>query len=424
VLVRTKLWAQVILGMLLGILVGGFLRTDWHPFTLLQLDVIAEWIAIPGVIFLRTISMIMIPLVVASILRGFGGRSDNARIKKIGFRLMVYILLTTLTAVAIGIFLSELIGPGTFVDSAAHSVTQLSDVVIPVMDNFHMPTLVSNFIPNNPFDSILRVDMLGIVVFSVFIGLSIASLPKKKVSTLLDLLGAIMDISLTIVKWAMFLAPLAVFGFIAQMIIKMGMSTLLSLSVYIMTVILGLMIMYFIYLAIYYLWTKTSPLEFARKIISPQLLAFSTSSSTATMPLSIKTAEDELGVETGTAELIIPIGATMNMAGTALYQTVTLFLLAQMGGVDLSLVQMGILIFSVVASSIGAPGTPGLAMVILTTIAVQSGIPTAGIAMVVGVDRILDMFRTSINVTGDLTACAIFNERASEKQTIVERLVG
>jgi proton glutamate symport protein len=209
VLVKTKLWMQVILGMLFGILVGGFLRTDWHPFSLEQLSMIAEWIAVPGVIFLRIISMIMIPLVVASILRGFGGRSDNFRIKKIGLRLITFILATTLVAVGIGIFLSELVGPGTFIDSNAQSTTHSQSIDIPMMEDLHIPTLVSNFIPNNPFDSVLKVDMLGIVVFSVFIGLAIASLPKNKVSTLLELLGAVMDISLLIVKWAMFLAPLA-----------------------------------------------------------------------------------------------------------------------------------------------------------------------------------------------------------------------
>jgi Na+/H+-dicarboxylate symporter len=414
-LIKAKLWFQVLLGMVMGVMVGGFLRTEWNPFSITQVEHIAEWVALPGVLFLKLISMVMVPLIIASILRGFGGRSDNERIKKIGLRLFLYILCTTLIAIGVGVILSNTIKPGAYVNQTMQENIELQSGESTFdQKSVSLFGLVSGLVPENPFSSILNVDMVGIVVFSIFVGIALANLPRKKSKPVLELLDAILSICMTIVKWAMFLAPLAVFGFMAQMIMRLGISTLISLAAYVFTVLLGLFCIYLTYIVIYVLFQKKSPVEFIKKIIPLQLLAFSTSSSAAVMPLSIKTAEEDLGVETGTAELVVPIGATMNMAGSALYQTTTLLLLVQLSGITLSFTQMMILIFSVVAASIGAPGTPALGVVILASIASQVGIPTAGLVMVLGVDRILDMFKTVINVTGDMTACVLLDQHVQE----------
>lgn len=417
ILIMSRLWIQVIIGLILGLLVGLVLGPDFQLFDAGKTAIVMEWFALPGYLFLQLIKMIVVPLVVASIIRGIGAHKDLIQLRTTGLKLMLYIVSTTLIAIGIGIFLSLQLQPGTFVDipSLMNEKEALMPMPTPEILSTSdlaqkLPAMLIGLIPDNPFVSILNTEMLGIVVFSILIGFAFATRPKRKVSSMLNLLGGIIDISMTIVRWAMFLAPFAVFGLTAKMASQVGLKTLIGMSVYTLTVILGLFIVLILYYLIILLFRK-NPLIFAKEVFSLQLLAFSTSSSAAVMPLSIRTAEEKLNVETETAELIIPIGATMNMAGTALYQSTALVFLAQIAGVSLTPGQLVIIALTLTASSIGAPGTPGVGVIILAAIAGNFGIPTGGMALILGVDRILDMFRTSLNVTGDLTACYILNKK-------------
>jgi len=215
------------------------------------------------------------------------------------------------------------------------------------------------------------------------------------------------------VKWAMFLAPWAVFGLTAQLVAQVGFSTLVGLSVYVGTVALGLAGLFLVYLALVAAVGRTSPLAFLRSIGGVLLLAFSTSSSAAVMPVSIATAISRLRVPPSIANIVVPLGATVNMAGTALYQSAAVVFLAQLSGIDLGATQVATIVFTLVVSSIGAPGTPGVSIAILTSVVAGFGIPAAGIALILGVDRILDMARTTVNVTGDLAACVLLRSVAT-----------
>lgn len=411
ILVRGKLWLQVIIGLLLGLIVGILLGPNYQLVAPEKTAVIMEWLAIPGYVFLRLIKMIVIPLVVASIIRGIGARSDLKKLRSTGIKLLFFILMTTTLAIIIGIFLASILKPGTYVDLPIEKVSSiaLSTGTTEVSSIFmSFPSLLTGLIPENPFGAILNAEMIGVVVFSLLIGIAIATLPNRRISTVLKLLDGTVNISMTIVKWAMFLAPLAVFGLIAKMASQVGLQTLFGMSVYMAAVIIGLAILLIVYYLLIIIFSKKNIFSFARDIAGAQLLAFSTTSSAAVMPLSIRTAEEKLGVDNPTAEMVIPIGATMNMAGTALYQAIALMFLAQMAGIDFTLGQLVLVIVTLVASAIGVAGTPGAGVIILATIAANIGIPTTGMVLIIGVDRILDMFRTSLNVTGDLTASVLF----------------
>lgn len=417
ILVHGRLWLQVLIGLFLGLIVGLLLGPDYGFISKEKSAVIVEWLAIPGYIFLRLIKMIIIPLVIASVIRGIGARHDLQKLRSTGIKLIAYILITTTLAIVIGIFLASWFKPGSYVSlpkdqiSMTTSVSTSPSVSLKKADLVtNIPSMITGLIPTNPMDAILRSEMLGIVIFSIIIGIAMATLPNRRMSPVLKLLDGVLRISMTIVKWAMFLAPWAVFGLIAKTASYVGIQTLFGMSIYMGTVILGLLMLLIIYYLIVLASRKINVLDFARKITKVQLLAFSTSSSAAVMPLSIHTAEEELDVDTATAELVMPVATTMNMAGTALYQAIALMFLAQMAGVELALGQLILVIITLVASAIGAPGTPGVSVIVLATIAENMGIPTAGMILIVGVDRILDMFRTSLNVTGDLAASVILNK--------------
>ena len=210
-----------------------------------------------------------------------------------------------------------------------------------------------------------------------------------------------------IVSWAMALAPAAVFGLLAQISVQVGFDAIVGVASYMGTVLLGLLLLLMFYMVIVALFARRSPLAFLRAISGVQLLAFSTSSSAAVMPLSMKTAETQLNVSPSVSQFVVPLGATVNMDGTALYQVVAAVFLTQVYGVDLSLPQLALLAATTVGASIGSPSTPGVGIVILATIVQGMGVPAEGIALILGVDRILDMSRTAVNVSGDLTACVV-----------------
>ena len=414
-LVQTRLWLKVVIGLFLGIVLGVVLGPDLSLISPRTAALITGWLALPGNLFLQLVKMIVIPLVFSSIIVGILSAGEPEFLKKIGPRLAVYFLVTTTTATMIGFGVSYVIRPGAYINTAEMDVvTEARNVADPGLgkDAFSsIPDKVVDILPSNPLESMLRGDMLGVVMFTIIIGLALMFISKELMTPALNLLITVQEVSMTVVKWAMVLVPYAVFGLMTQITSRIGINALAGLSMYIVTVLVGLTLLVGVYLLIIILFTDRPPLRFLGNIKEVQLLAFSTSSSAAVMPLSIKTAEEKLKVKPAISQFLIPVGATINMDGTALYQVVATVFLAQVFGVELSFPAMLMIVAITVGASIGAPSAPGVGIVILATILESAGIPTSGIALILGVDRILDMSRTSANVTGDLTACAFFNKQ-------------
>ena len=420
-LVRNRLWLQVIIGLVAGILVGGVLGPDLGIVPLQTASLISDWLALPGKLFLGLIGMVVSILVLASIVSGLSKSTGGEQLKTIGIKLTLFVVITTAIAAGLGISLGLLIEPGSYIDlSTSEAATELptnpDDKKPPVQ--YNVPELIAGLIPQHPLASLAQGEMLGIVIFAILIGIACTTAKKERVAPFLNLMESLLEVCMTVVQWAMILAPWAVFGLMAQLVSKVGLETLIGMGVYVLTVLLGLLLLLITYFLLVIVFGKLNPLEFSSKIGEAQLLAFSTSSSAAVMPLTIKTAVEKLKVPENIASLVVPLGATVNMAGTALYQAVAIIFLAQMSGVQFSVGELSLIIVTLVASSIGSPGTPGVGLVILGNIAGDFGIPTEGLVLILGVDRILDMSRTAVNLTGDLAACVILGSKAS----IQERL--
>lgn len=416
-LVRGKLWAQILLGMVLGIAFGLWLSPQGGGFiSTSQVDNAASWLALPGKLFLAVIQMVVIPLIVASIILGIAASGDTASLKRMGFRIVPYFLATTIISVTVGIALAKAVQPGRFVDvdaiqgllveedSKAAGVLASSG---PGAANETLPERIVSIVPTNLADAALQQSMMQIVVFAIFMGVALLVMGQRRAAPILDLSRSIQGACMQVVGWAMAIAPLAVFSLLSSITTQIGITAIISMTAYVLTVVAGLAILLIIYLIIVALVARRSPWKFLSEIRAVQLLAFSTSSSAAVMPLSIRTAEGKLGVSPGIAQFTVPLGATVNMDGTAIYQCIATVFLAQVYGVEMTTNTLVLVAASTVGASIGAPSTPGVGIVILATILQGAGIPATGIALILGVDRILDMLRTSVNVTGDLTACVV-----------------
>ncbi|MFB5611174.1 MAG: dicarboxylate/amino acid:cation symporter, partial [Nitrosopumilaceae archaeon] len=307
------------------------------------------------------------------------------------------------------------IAPGNFIDSTLLKESFGIEDTLPIeraeMTIHDIPQSLVGIVPSNPLASFMSGEMVSIIVFALILGVAMISLPKKSSQPILELLESVQKITMKVVSWAMRLAPFAAFGLMAGVTSKLGLSALTGLGAYMVTVVIGLFIMLIVYIIIIKVFAKR-PISSTFAIMrNPQLLAFSTSSSAAVMPVSIKTAEEDLKVKPKISQFIIPLGATINMDGTALYQIVAVFFLAQLFSVDLGMTTIILITLTALAASIGAPSAPGTGIVILSTILIAAGIPAVGIVLLLGVDRILDMTRTMVNVTGDLTACLFFDRR-------------
>lgn len=423
-LVRGRLWLQVLIGMAAGIGVGIVIgpTTGWvSPETA---TVIGNWLAFPGQLFLAMIQMIVIPLVIASVIRGLAATEDLEQLRKIGLRVTLFFVVTTALAIVIGVVLAYAIQPGKLVDASALQVTaavpSTTTAVSAPPSLQDLPQKLVGILPTNPLGSMVQADMLQIVIFGMVIGVALVMMPPDQAKPLLDLTGALQQVCMTVVQWAMLLAPFAVFGLLAQLTAKTGVGALIGVAGYVGTVLLGLLLMQCVYLLIVRLVLKQSAWRFLSDLRELLLLAFSTSSSAAVMPLSIKTAEEKLGVRSSIAQFVIPLGATINMNGTALYQGVAAIFLAQVFGVEISAGGLTLLILTAVGAAIGAPGTPGIGIVIMAMLLTTIGVPPAGIALIMGVDRILDMSRTAINVSGDVVAACLMNKLVGGPQTADE----
>lgn len=407
-LVKGRLWLKVLVGMGLGLIVGTLLGPSVGLVAPNTGTLIGNWLAFPGQLFLATIQMIVIPLVIASVVRGLAASENLDQLRRLGVRVTTFFVITTAIAAAIGLWIGSLVNPGSMMKGlVAPESSEAGNAVKDLPSAVDLPQTLIGLLPGNPLDAMVEGQMLQVVLFSIIVGIALVSMEQNKSRPMLDLLDSLQQICMTVVGWAMRLAPYAVFGLMAQLTTTIGVSAMLGMASYVATVVLGLLIMLGVYLLILRVIGGQAPIRFLRDTRDVLLLAFSTSSSAAVMPLSIKTAEDKLGVRPSVSQFVIPLGATINMNGTALYQAVATIFLAQVYGIELGMGSMALVVAMAVGASIGSPATPGVGIVILAMVLQTVGVPPAGIALIMGVDRILDMCRTAINVTGDLVTCRL-----------------
>ncbi|HMP01075.1 MAG TPA: dicarboxylate/amino acid:cation symporter [Gemmatales bacterium] len=415
---------RILIGLVLGAITGVLLN-EWRP----QFDawatqgrgapavivepLLTNVIGPVGQVFLRLLLMTVIPLVFASLAAGVAQLGDLSVLGRIGARTMGYFLLSTATAVVIGLVLVNTIQPGKGLPEETTRRLAL-EYGAAVSDKppaqFGVQTFV-DIVPRNPIRAMADMEMLGVIFFALLFGIGASKLPKEQGELVIRLLLAVGEIMTWIIHLAMRLAPYGVFCLICKVTAELGFQIIQQLGWYVGTVLFGLALHLFVSLPIFILVLgRVSPWWFFTRVRGVIVTAFSTSSSAATLPTSLAAAHERLGIPKKIAGFVLPLGATMNMNGTALFEGVTVLFLAQVFNVDLTLGQQGIVILLSVLTAIGAAGVPGGAIPLLMMVLASVGVPPTGIALIMGVDRILDMCRTTLNVTGDLTA-AVFVAR-------------
>ncbi len=300
-LIKGRLWAKILLAMFLGIATGVVLSPKTGLVDQETANIVGSWLAMPGNVFLGLIQMIVVPLIFASVIRGLAASEDMDYLRRIGVRIVIYFLITTTVAIIIGLTVTTVIQPGRFIEEGL-TATVVPEDVMSVEEGEEAPNLgtlpeiVVSLIPENPLGSMVERDMLQVVLFAIIIGLALVSISPQQAKPLLSLMGSLQEVCMTVVRWAMLLAPLAVFGLLAQVTIKVGLDALFGMAVYVGTVLLGLLLLLCFYLLIVTFYCRVNPLFFLGAVREVQLLAFSTSSSAAVMPLSMQTAEEKLNV--------------------------------------------------------------------------------------------------------------------------------
>ena len=404
---------KIIIGMILGVIYGLCANhLGLNEFT-------NDWIKPWGVIFVNLLKLIAVPLVFASLIKGVASLSDISRLSKIGSRTVLLYLFSTVLSVSIGLSLVNIINPGdSFSEDKKvelrEKYSSKADLKIndakSVKDSGPLQFVV-DIVPVNIVSSASKnKNMLQIIFFAILFGISIIMIPNDKTVYVRGFFDGINDIVLHIVDLIMKMAPYGVFALLAALVVDFGASIelFLALGYYSLTVVIGLLFMIFIFYPILLrLFTKVEYFSFFKAISPAQMLAFSTSSSAATLPVTMDRCEKNIGVSKEVSSFVLPLGATINMDGTSLYQAVAAVFIAQAFGYDLDLASQLTIVLTATLASIGAAAVPGAGMVMLVIVLSSVGIDPEGIALIFAVDRILDMLRTVVNVTGDATVATI-----------------
>lgn len=366
-----------------------------------------------GDIFIRLLMMIAIPLVFASLLVGVASLHDVSKMARIGGKTITYYLVTTALAISIGLALANIIQPGTRMETGARDrllAAYEGDAAAKIEQNVSVDFVdyLVNLVPKNVVQSLAAAEMLQIIFFSLLLGITLLFIDKEKAGRVIGFFDAISDAMIKMVDFVMLIAPYAVFALIAATISEFGFSILQTLVWYVVAVIAGLIIQTFIvYPVILKIFARNVPLRrFLREIRPAQLVAFTTSSSAATLPVNMECCEN-IGAPKSITSFVLPLGATINMDGTALYQGVAAVFIAQVYGMDLSLTQQLTIVLTATLASIGTAPVPGVGIIMLIIVLRSVGVPEAGIALILGVDRILDMCRTITNITSDAAAAMV-----------------
>ena len=397
---------QILLGMIFGVLFGLLCS----QFTWGQ-SLVIDWIKPFGTIFINSLKLIAVPLILASLIKGVSDLKNIAQLSSMGGRTIGMYLFTTLIAVTIGLTVVNVIKPGETLSEStrtellaayANDAAAKQSVAAAQKEAGPLQALV-DLVPSNIFHAMGdNGNMLQVIFFALFFGIGLVLIPKEKAKAVKDFFDALNEVILKLIDLIMIAAPFGVFALLAALIAEAPSVDLFrALGLYTLTVLLGLLLMIVFYLFLVRIFTGKKIGFFLKGISPAQLLAFSTSSSAATLPVTMERVHEHLGVEEDVSSFVLPIGATINMDGTSLYQAVAAVFIAQAFGMDLSLsAQLGIIATATLAS-IGSAAVPGAGMVMLVIVLAQAGIPEAGLALIFAVDRPLDMCRTSVNVTGD-----------------------
>lgn len=413
---HTKILVGLVLGVAAG-LVANLLGLGWLKDTLVAIEPI-------GTLFIRLITMIVIPLVVASLLVGTGSLGDIRKLGRMGAKTLAYYMATTAVAVSIGLLVSNLARPGSHLDPATRDrlAAQLSGQAAETLalagEKPGIVDILLRMIPSNPFAAAAEGELLPLIIFTVILGAALSLIAEGRRRAVLTFFEGVNDAVMVVIHWVMRLAPYAVFALIAAVVARFGLDLLRSLLFYALTVIAGLALhLMGTYALILRFLVGRNPVHFVRRAVQAPVVAFSTSSSSATLPVTMETAEENLGIPREVSSFVLPLGATINMDGTALYQAVAVMFIAQIYGVPMGLAEQLTIVLTATLASVGAAGVPSAGIVTLILVLQSVGLGAqvqAGIALILGVDRILDMMRTAVNVTGDLTAAAFITKTEGE----------
>ena len=384
----------ILIGMILGFLTGLFLNFFVSDPFIKKIILIDNVFYLGGTLFIKLMKMLVVPLVFCSIVVGAASISDIRKIGTIGGRTILIYLITTAVAVTIALGLGALIQPGAGLNMVASA--DVANVTL----NQTMTDTILNMVPDNPFSSLASGDMLPVIIFGLLIGIILAKL-KEEVSVVTRFFEQTNHIMMELTSLVMKFAPIGVFCLMAKTFAGLGFEGLLPLGKYIICVLIGLAIQAFIvYPSLLVAFTRLNPIRFFKKFVSVMFFAFSSSTSNATIPINMEKVS-EMGVSPEISSFTIPLGATINMDGTAIMQGCAVMFAAQAYGMDLTMAGLLTVIFTAVMASIGTAGVPSVGLVTLTMVFNPVGLPVEAIGIIFGIDHILDMFRTAVNVTGD-----------------------
>ena len=415
---KLELHWQILIGMLFGIAFG-FVMTqlDWG------VNFVTNWIKPLGTIFIKLLKLIAIPLIIASLIKGISDLKDISKFKNIGIRTIVIYIFTTIVAITIGLVLVNLTKPGDGISE--ETITKLTNTYAQdsgVLAKINEATnqkgagplqFLVDMVPDNAVKAMGSNSlMLQVIFFAIFLGISMLLIGEKKAQPLKDFFDSLNDVVLKMVDLIMLTAPYAVFALLASVVVSSSdPDLLLALLKYALVVVGGLLLMIVFYSVVVAVYTKKSPFWFLKQMSPAQLLAFSTSSSAATLPVTMERVEEHIGVDKEVSSFVLPVGATINMDGTSLYQGVAAVFIAQALSFDLSLADQLTIVLTALLASIGSAAVPGAGMVMLVIVLESVGFPpdkfAVGLALIFAVDRPLDMCRTVINVTGDATVSMV-----------------
>jgi Na+/H+-dicarboxylate symporter len=395
---KLKVHTQILIAIVLGVVVGILFGEK------------AAHIKIVGDLFIRLLKAIIIPLIMASMVAGIVSLGDVRKLGRIGLRTFIYYMATTTLAVGVGLILVNLMKPGVGVEIGTKTASDLSGGEVP-----SVLSIISDIIPANLFDAMAKDKVLSIIFFSLLLGVAISSIGEKG-RPLVSLFEAFNSVMMKITNWIMRLAPFGVFALMAYTIGAMGLSVIKPLVVYMATVVIGLTIHACITLPVLLSAVgKYSPLKFIGDVFSAVATAFSTASSAATLPITMDCVQENTGISNKVASFVLPLGATVNMDGTALYEAVAAMFIAQAYGIDLSIGQQLVIMLTATLASIGAAAIPGAGLVTMVIVLKAVNLPLEGIGMILAVDRILDMLRTAVNVWGDACGAAVIANLEGEQ---------
>jgi len=405
---KLELHWQILLGMILGILFGFTMS-----YTTFGSSFISDWIKPFGTIFINALKLIAMPLILGSLIKGVSDLKDISKLSIMGGRTIGIYLFTTVLAVIIGLILVNTIAPGNSITESTRNdlmatyegnAKEKVDAASEQKESGPLQPLVE-LVPDNIFAATTsNINMLQVIIFAIFFGIALILIPEKKAKPVKDFFDSFNDVILKFIDLIMITAPYGIFALLAALVVESpSLDLFRALGMYAVTLIIGLVLLIFVYMILVKLFTGKSPMFFMKGISPAQLVAFSTSSSAATLPVTMERVEKHLGVDKEVSSFVLPIGATINMDGTSVYQAVAAVFIAQAFGMDLSIsTQLGIIVTASLAS-IGAAAVPSAGMIMLVIVLGQAGIPEAGLALIFAVDRPLDMCRTITNISGDAT---------------------